>query len=138
MPIYEYLCANGHNFDRYLPLKDYKQPQVCDCGAEAKKQISRPMINCDIQPWDRYVSPVSGKLITSYKDRKKDMEDHGCVDYEPSHRKHVEKQADEADRKLDKKVDATIEKAIEEMPNRKRERLANELNAGADCSYERR
>jgi len=138
MPIYTYECKEGHRFDRFLKLADYKDPQTCDCGAEADKKIVPTMINCDMQPWDSYISPATGRLITSYKDRKKDMQDSGCVDYEPSLRKHVEKEADAADAKLEKKIDETVEKEIHAMPARKREKLERELTSGADCVYERR
>lgn len=137
MPIYTYICDNGHQFDRFLKLKDYREPQTCGCGSQSKKKIMPTMLNCDMQPWDRYISPVSGKTITSYKERKKDMEDHGCVDYEPSLPKHVTKHMETEDTKLEKKMDEFVEKQIHEMPSRKREKLESELNSGADISYER-
>lgn len=35
MPTYEYICQDcGNHFERILPLKDYKQPQTCECGSE--------------------------------------------------------------------------------------------------------
>lgn len=49
-------------------------------GAEKKweeKQVwegtKAPDLITDIQPWDAYVSPASGKLITSRKERREDM-----------------------------------------------------------------
>lgn len=137
MPIYEYRCTNKHKFDRYLKLKDYKQPQVCDCGASARKILSIPMINCDMQPLDRYISPVSGKPITSYKERREDMAEHDCVDYEPSLKKHITQHMNSEEDKLEKRMDETVEKEIEKMTVRKREKLAEELTSGADCEYTR-
>lgn len=96
------------------------------------------MISCDIQPWDYYESPVSGKPITSYKQRRDDMERHGCVDYEPSMKKVQKQNIKAMDDALDKKVDETVEKEWDKMPTQKRERLANELTAGADIKIERR
>ena len=32
-----------------------------------------PALITDIQPWDAYISPASGKLITSRKERREDM-----------------------------------------------------------------
>ena len=138
MPIYEFECTQGHNFDRFLKLKDYRQPQTCECGAESKKIITPTMINCDMQPWDSYISPASGKNITSYKERRKDMAETGCVDYEPSLKKHITKHMESEEAKLEKRMDETVEETVSGWDNRKRERLANELESGADCVYERK
>ena len=137
MPIYTYKCSKGHQFDRYLNLKDYRQPQTCECGAEAEKVIMPTMLNCDIQPWDHYISPVSGELITSYKQRREDMKRHDCVDYEPSLTKHVTQHMHDEEAKLDKAMGETVEKEILNMPANKREKLASELESGADCEYTR-
>ena len=138
MPIYTYTCENGHQFDRFLPLKDYKKPQTCDCGEEGKRKIMPTMVNCDMAPWDSYVSPASGKLITSYKERRKDMVENDCVDYEPSLTRHMTERMNKEDEKLEKAMDETVEKTVESWDNRKREKLANELQSGADCVYERK
>jgi len=137
MPLYTYECPNGHRFDRFLKLKDYLTEQTCDCGAEAKKLILPTMINCDMQPWDRYISPVSGKPITSYKERREDMKEHDCVDYEPSLTNHITKNMHDEEAKLEKAMDETVEKEFQKMPIRKREKLAEELTSGVDCEYTR-
>ena len=137
MPIYTYTCDNGHQFDRFLKLKDYREPQACDCGAASERKIMPTMLNCDMAPWDRYVSPVSGRPITSYRERRKDMIEHGCVDYEPSLKKHITQHMETEDTKLEKKMDDFVEKSIQEMPVRKREKLESELDSGANISYER-
>lgn len=138
MPVYTYICEEGHIFDRYLKLKDYKKPQTCICGKSARRQIMPTMLNCDMQPWDRYISPVSGKPITSYKERREDMAKYDCVDYEPSLTKHVTQKVKDDEKKLDKAVDETVEQLIDAMPARKKEQLETELKAGADCTLERR
>jgi len=137
MPLYTYECSNGHRFDRILKLKDYLTKQTCDCGADTKKLILPTMINCDIAPWDRYISPVSGKPITCYKERREDMKRHDCVDYEPSMVKHQTKHMNDEDAKLEKAMDETVEKEILAMPVKKKEKLAAELTSGADCQYTR-
>jgi len=137
MPLYTYSCPNGHQFDRILRLKDYQQPQTCTCGLPAKRKIMPTMVNCDMQPWDRYISPASGKPITSYKERREDMARTDCVDYEPSMTKNQTQRMHAEDAKLEKKMDETVEKEILNMPTKKRERLAAELESGADCQYTR-
>ncbi len=137
MPIYVYQCEDGHQFDIYLKIKDLDQKQICKCGKEAKRKIVPTMLNCDIQPWDHYISPASGKLITSYKERREDMAATGCVDYDPGVKTDYQKRIKDGDSKLDKAIDQTVEQEFEKMPSQKKERLANELLSGADCEYTR-
>lgn len=137
MPIYVQKCENGHEFDVYLKLEDYDQPQVCKCGAKAKRKIVPTMISCDIQSWDYYESPVSGKPITSYKERREDMARHNCVDYDPGMKDVQRKRIKNADKALEKSIDETVDREWDRMPSNKREKLANELLSGADVKLER-
>ena len=127
MPIYSYKCTEDHEFERFLKLADYKEPQTCDCGANSQKLIKPTMVNFDMQNWDRYESPCSGKLITSYKERERDMKEHGCVDYDPGVREDAERAQKSEDVKMDKAIDHTVEEAFEKMPVRKKEKLENDL-----------
>ena len=137
MPIYVFECDKGHKFDRYLKLEDYNNPQTCDCGEKAKRKIVPTMINCDIQPWDYYESPASGKPITSYKERREDMKRHGCVDYEPSMKKTQQRNIKKNDEALEKAIDETVEREFDKMSSQKKEKLANELLSGADVEITR-
>jgi len=124
MPLYEFLCEKGHKFDRFLKLKDYDQPQTCECNAPATKQLSAPMVHVD---FPAYVSPASGRYITSRAERRADMKATGCVDYEPSLKEHQAKRYAEEDAALEKKVDDHMEREIINMPIEKREKLAAEV-----------
>ena len=137
MPVYVFRCEEGHKFDKYLKLADYDKPQTCRCGASAKRQIVPTMLNCDMQPWDRYVSPATGKVITSYKERKEDMARSGCVDYDPGVKNDYQSRIKRGEAELDKKVDETVEKEFEKMSSSKKEKLANELLSGAEVEYKR-
>ena len=130
MPIYVQKCENGH--------ENYDEPQTCQCGAPARRKIVATMISCDMQPWDYYESPVSGKPITSYKQRRDDMARHDCVDYDPGMKDVQKKRIKSADEALEKKMDETIDKEWEKMPSNKKEKLANELTSGAEIELERR
>lgn len=127
MPIYVFKCEDGHTFDEFLKISEYDTPMTCQCGKPAKRQIVPTMLNMDMPNWDRYISPTTGKLITSYKQRKADMAASGCVDYEPSLKHDISKKIGKSETKMDSAVDAFIEKEIEQMPSEKREKLGNEL-----------
>lgn len=137
MPIYVFECPEGHRFDKLLKIEQYLEPQECECGSMGKRVITPTMLSLDIAPWDAYVSPATGKYITSHKERKRDMKESGCVDYEPSLKKHNKEKQKAEDLKLDKKVDETVDRIYENLPSKKRESLSNELTRGTDLQYTR-
>jgi len=120
-----------------LKVKDYNEPQTCECGSLATRKTVPTMISPDIAPWDAYLSPSTGKLITSYKDRRKDMKESGCVDYEPGFKESVERNQAEKERKIEKKIDATVDSLYEKLPSKKKEQLERELTSGTDLQYTR-
>lgn len=127
MPVYVFKCSNGHTFDEYRRLAEYDAPCTCKCGADAERQIVPTMLNMDMPNWERYISPTTGKLITSYKERRADMAESNCVDYEPSMKNYQAKMAQENENKLMKAVEETVEREIEAMPSHKKELLSNEI-----------
>lgn len=44
MPLYDFLCAEGHAFERVVKLADFDAPQSCECGAGSKRCVSAPRI----------------------------------------------------------------------------------------------
>ena len=127
MPLYEFVCSNGHKFDRFLKLADYDKVQTCECGVEAVKQLSAPMFSIDATNFVPYHSPATGHWITSKTQRREDMKASGCVDYEPSLKAEQEKRHAAEDAELDKKVEEHVEREIIAMPVEKREKLASEI-----------
>lgn len=134
MPTYLLKCENGHTFDRYLKLANYNDPQTCECGAQAKRQITKTMI---APMFEDYQSPIDGSPITSKKKRLNDLARSGCVPYEPSVREENNSRIKKQEQALEKAMDQTIEAQIEAMPSRKREKLEQELTSGADLTYHR-
>lgn len=81
--IYESVCLTCWKYHTYVrKAADYLDTPEC-CGQKTSKRIlSAPMARMDIQPWDAYESPATGKPITSYAQRREDMKAAGCRDYE--------------------------------------------------------
>lgn len=51
MPMYDFLCGDGHRFERLVKLIDFDVAQSCECGEGAKRLISAPRILSDhIEP----------------------------------------------------------------------------------------
>lgn len=134
MPIYAFRCACGDEFDRYLKLAEYDQPQTCDCGRTAQRKICPTMIAVDIPA---YQSPIDGRWINSRLQRAEDLKRNGCVEYEPSMKEHAAATRAREDAELDARVEETVEAEIHAMPSRKREKLIAEMESGVDVEYAR-
>jgi hypothetical protein len=137
MPTYLYICPNGTQFDRYLPVSRYKESQICECcGEVGNKVITVP--NVFVSPDICYDSPIDGRPITSKKAREEDLARSNCVPYDPEIKKDYQRRIEREEKELDRAVDATIDKEIALMPARKREKLEAELQAGFTVTPERR
>lgn len=134
MPTYLLKCDNEHYFDRYLKLAHYNDPQTCDCGAPAKRQITAPMI---APMFEDYESPIDGKPITSKAKRIEDLARSGCVPYETGVVENSTKIWKDSEAKLEQEFDKTIDMEISKMSAKQQDKLDQELRSGADIEYKR-
>ena len=128
MPTYEFVCPEGHKFERVLRVADYNVPQGCDCGLYAERKISIPMVF--VSQEIRYESPIDGKVISTRQQRQEDLARNNCVEYDPEMKRDAARKQAERDAKLDRAVDETVEREIHNMSPRSREKLAAELEGG--------
>lgn len=47
MPLYDFQCADGHRFERHVPLDRFEERQACDCGCLAHRMIAAPRVVSD-------------------------------------------------------------------------------------------
>lgn len=134
MPVYAYICHQGHAFDRYLPLARYAEAQTCECGAASEKRITAPLVVCDLPG---YQSPVDGRWIEGRRARREDLARNNCVPYEPSMKAAHMKRIEKADEKLERDIEQHFDAEIAQMPARKKELLEQELRSGADLEFTR-
>lgn len=113
MPVYEYRCARGHEFERILPVSDYQMPQVCDCGQAGQKVILHaPRVFSD---YEGYESPVSGDWIEGRAARERDLRKHNCVPYEAGMKEDQARREAKEERQLDKVVDQVVEQTMADL-----------------------
>jgi hypothetical protein len=93
----------------------------CDQKTE-KRLLTAPMARMDIQPWDAYQSPATGKRITSYAERREDMKASGCRDYEgrESEQRHIERQKQYDEEASDAALDKTVRTAWAQLSPEKK------------------
>lgn len=81
MPIYAYKCpACEMHFDRFLKMKDCDNPQICECGEEAKRQISAVNFNLPGDGWTsknlrikKQMRKKNKRLDAKMEERKRDQ-----------------------------------------------------------------
>lgn len=44
MPLYDFTCGGGHQFEMFVPLTEEAQPSCPSCGRQARKLLSAPML----------------------------------------------------------------------------------------------
>lgn len=121
--IYEAVCLSCGAYHTYVrKAADYLDTPEC-CGRKTEKRLlTAPMARMDIQPWDAYESPATGKTITSYAQRREDMKASGCRDYEG--RESEERQAARIrkydEEKQEQALDTTVRKAWAQLSPEKK------------------
>ena len=136
MPLYDYECACGERFQRYLPISDYDEQQFGMCGKPAAKIfISAPLFK--IQKDIRYRSPIDGREITTWKQRNEDLVSSGSIQLDDDVKKHINDVRKRQDEKEEREVDEYVERYIETLDSKSVERLGSELARGADLNYTR-
>ena len=71
MPTYEFLCPECElEFEKILPMSQSDDPQVCECGATAKKQISMPSFILKGDDWVSKNLRIKGQM--AFKNKRLD------------------------------------------------------------------
>jgi putative FmdB family regulatory protein len=135
VPLYDFICAEGHRFERLVPLADFEADQFCPCGAPATRVITPPRINRD---YPGYSCPVTGRWIEGRKAHRENLKETGCRILEPGERESFIRRKEAENAAFDASIEATVERLVENLPSHKKERLANELSSGIDISVERK
>ncbi len=70
MPIYEYTCRKGHEFEAFQKITDKPLEKCEKCGARAKRLISNTSFQLKGSGW--YVTDYAGKKPGPEKEEKKE------------------------------------------------------------------
>lgn len=134
MPLYEYKCSCGKEFERYLKLADYKEPQLCECGSLGERKLSAARVVSDAAG---YQCPVTGKWVEGNKAHRENLARQNCRLLEPGETEQVTRRRAEADAAEEELVAETAANLVEKMTGDERERLGRELSGGIDLTVTR-
>lgn len=132
MPLHDFRCPNGHEFELVVPAGT--EEVVCircsrlDVLAQ-KVFLCFPVafVRADVH----YRSPVTGEPITSAAQRQDDLRRQGCIAWEPGIKQDAARNRTAEDTALDQAVEATVDEFVATASPRKLEVLEQELRGGA-------
>ena len=121
MPLYEAQCITCQAIEYYHSSIESRHltPPCPQCHGKMDKVIlSAPAQQLDIAPWDGYVSPASGKRITSKRERERDMAETNCRPWEgmEQEKKEAERRRAYAKAELDAASDKAVDNAYTSLP----------------------
>lgn len=129
MPLYEYEChLCEHIQDTFRSIADRHDAPECDnCSFPMTLMISavRGNVKFPSAAGHEYISPTTGKAITTQRARVDDLKRSGCRPYEgfEQESKHAKKVKAEEDKKADVKLEDNIRRAYHQLSPSKRRTL---------------
>lgn len=84
-----------------------------------------------------YDSPIDGRPITNKQARIEDLKRNNCIEYDPGMKQDAQRRLQESEARLDKRVDEHVEREFSNMPARKKEKLAAEIQGGLSADIHR-
>jgi hypothetical protein len=75
----------------------------------------------------RYDSPIDGTVITTWAQRRDDLDRNHCMPYDPEMKRDGETRLKDSDAALARHVDEHVERTIEKMDSHTRGTLYNEM-----------
>jgi hypothetical protein len=138
VPLYEYLCWQGHLTLRFNSVANHSPIECCEtCGDMAQQIIGAPSA-VKVAQDVCYDSPIDGKPVTSWAQREEDLKRNGCVPYDPGMKDDHLRRLEEQEAELDRKVDEHVERCITKMSTKQRGQLYSELTEqGTDAAVHR-
>ena len=136
MPLYAFVCEDGHQFDKYVPLAHFAEQQHCGCGKSTERLIGAPMLVTATEDVS-YTSPIDGRVITSRDGHREDLKRNNCIPYDPEVKTDYARRIKDSEAHLDQVTGETVERTIHQMPSRTRAKLYAELESGATAQFAR-
>lgn len=113
MPLYSFICQCGLKTSMFAKIVSRDDPRECpQCNRYLQRVIDAPYVRPEIEA---YISPATGKLISSRDQRRDDLKRSGCIEWEPGIKEEAERNrlaGIEANHRI---VEQGIDKTVAEM-----------------------
>lgn len=110
MPLYSSVCWECFHLGTfYQKIADRDNVPLCECGGRQRRVLDAPSIRPDITP---YISPASGKLISSRSERQEDLKATNSWEWEPGIEKDIARNRAHKQEKFLQKIDNAVDEAL--------------------------
>lgn len=135
MPTYLYQCECGEERDVIKKVSAIDNVETCHaCRNVMERQICAPAVRGD---YPGYNCPVTGTWVEGRRAHEENLARQGCRVLEGGEKEAAARYRKDADDSLDKAVENAAEKFVHELPTKKREQLAVEMQSGLDVQIAR-
>ncbi len=113
MPTYAYKCFNGHTTNLVRKIDERDAPASCWCGQDSRREeVSYFAFSGLFKP---YVSPVSGREITSRGAEVDECLRHGKIIAEPGLERDISRWGQEQREKAEASVDQAVASELKHL-----------------------
>lgn len=133
MPLYLYNCATC-NCKREVvrPIAQIDDPVDClRCAGGMTRRICAPAVRGDYAGYD---CPVTGKRVEGRRAHEENLKRQGCRVFEPGEREAAQRAKTASDAALENLLANTAAELYAGLPSASKEKLAAEIDNGAEAS----
>ena len=136
MPTYSYHCPKcSESRDIVKPLALLNRYEFClACDEVLERRICAPAVVSD---YSGYSCPITGDWIEGRRAHEQNLAKHGKRLLEPGEREQFIADKAAKERESDVAIEATVAEFVQNLPPRKQEQLATELEHGASVTITR-
>lgn len=136
MPTYLYQCPRCSSRAEVIKkVADINTLETCtSCITPMSRVICAPAVRGD---YAGYNCPVTNTWIEGRRAHEENLKRHGCRVLETGEKEAAAAYRRASDEALDKSVESAAEKFVHELPTKKREQLAVEMESGLDVQVVR-
>ena len=136
MPLHDFECqACSYVYEKFVQHSELYSQRCPKCQQPVQHVfLSSAQVHGDLSG---YTCPVTGKWIDGRKAHSENLKRQGCRVLETGEREALQRARAKEEAQFDRNLDRTIDSALESMPARKREKLFEEVAAGANISIDR-
>lgn len=113
--MYDVGCqACGKTYTLFRRLADYNNLPRCECGGTTSRKVSAPAIQAG---FSEYVSPATGKLISSPGAQREDLKRSNCILNEPGLDRDVQRWGNETKEKAFAPISKGVDSVVSALVN---------------------